>query len=932
MDKTNVGKTNGEGTVAKKESKEKHMSYSVETPYGFHLDLDFLKYVHDIEKGNTIKRIHIHRRAKQSKFSTLPRNFSVPGNGSQSYSSSSRKTWDSACARADAKDSSVFASNESLRLRYVHELNYRRKDSALDLHRPTGDLYPEDFSNCRDRPNFVRASSMPAALPQSTMLSDLPQSINSFSESRLTYFEEPLRSQKNISEDHITESLKRIKELEDQLRIIPELRETISILKEENKQLTVQLKSISKLLKDKKEQQNVEFKTIENENTTDAATSENGERSHLSAGELDQSLFLDIKQNVTDLTAQLYDSTNELHNFKALVETQTSEIQEKDIHIAELTSLTSRMEEVISRRHREKREYKDIAVNTDPIKDLKETCDKSTYTITSVEFKSVGCGNDLVDLGEHRLLESGQTSHLIVAESTLDVHSGQQFSPGELTCEEAIKISSNVRHVGDGCMETVGSQEMAIENKACIYEEEEEKTKDCSDVQTPPDASVGQYVKRIQDLLQEQWTYLEKGYPDLACAIKQPASKLSSIQTQLVNSLNLLSSVYSTSTGSDKENSKTGSQEREATPRTSLKSIMKKKNSNCRSGGNEARAKKNLQFVGVNGGYETTSSEDSSSSEEYEDNDTEKANTETDLCEYAAIKGQTDHLLNLEPEENEQEPPDIALSATSDTQKALQRSIMGDSIRRDCEILSSHLAELRTTSDNQLRQTFYTVCQEWFRVSSQNSSRPDNVAVYLEEFRSISPQLLQMIVNISDENGNTALHYSVSHSNFGIIKLLLETGVCDVDHQNKAGYTPVMLTPLAAAETDEDMNVVHELLNRGNINLCSTQEGQTALMLGVSHGRSDMVKVLLSCGCDINVQDEYGNTALMIACQLESTEIIKLLLAQPECDTELTDKAGNSALSIVTHSAHSEIAELLQTHTEQRRSSASTETGRGASL
>ncbi|KAG7268751.1 hypothetical protein CRUP_034585 [Coryphaenoides rupestris] len=61
----------------------KQLPYSVETPYGFHLDLDFLKYVDDIEKGNTIKRVHIHRRIKGPKFSTLPRNFSLPGNGAR---------------------------------------------------------------------------------------------------------------------------------------------------------------------------------------------------------------------------------------------------------------------------------------------------------------------------------------------------------------------------------------------------------------------------------------------------------------------------------------------------------------------------------------------------------------------------------------------------------------------------------------------------------------------------------------------------------------------------------------------------------------------------------------------------------------------------------------------------------------------------------
>lgn len=39
-------------------------SYSVETPYGFLLDLDFLKYVDDIESGQTLKKVPLPRRAK----------------------------------------------------------------------------------------------------------------------------------------------------------------------------------------------------------------------------------------------------------------------------------------------------------------------------------------------------------------------------------------------------------------------------------------------------------------------------------------------------------------------------------------------------------------------------------------------------------------------------------------------------------------------------------------------------------------------------------------------------------------------------------------------------------------------------------------------------------------------------------------------------
>lgn len=66
--------------------------------------------------------------------------------------------------------------------------------------------------------------------------------------------------------------------------------------------------------------------------------------------------------------------------------------------------------------------------------------------------------------------------------------------------------------------------------------------------------------------------------------------------------------------------------------------------------------------------------------------------------------------------------------------------------------------------------------QEWFRVSSQKDSQADTVTLYLREVGFQTPTLLRYIVNLSDGNGNMALHYSVSHSNFSVVKLLLDTG------------------------------------------------------------------------------------------------------------------------------------------------------------
>lgn len=73
-----------------------------------------------------------------------------------------------------------------------------------------------------------------------------------------------------------------------------------------------------------------------------------------------------------------------------------------------------------------------------------------------------------------------------------------------------------------------------------------------------------------------------------------------------------------------------------------------------------------------------------------------------------------------------------------------------------------------------------TLQHEWFRVSSQKSAIPAMVGDYIAAFEAISTDVLRHIINMADGNGNTALHYSVSHSNFEIVKLLLDAGMLAV--------------------------------------------------------------------------------------------------------------------------------------------------------
>lgn len=48
-------------------------------------------------------------------------------------------------------------------------------------------------------------------------------------------------------------------------------------------------------------------------------------------------------------------------------------------------------------------------------------------------------------------------------------------------------------------------------------------------------------------------------------------------------------------------------------------------------------------------------------------------------------------------------------------------------------------------------------------------------------------------------------------------------GVCNVDKQNKAGYTAVMLAALSAVKEEEDFLVVKKLFSLGNVNAKASQ-------------------------------------------------------------------------------------------------------------
>ncbi|XP_034252516.1 KN motif and ankyrin repeat domain-containing protein 2 [Thrips palmi] len=239
-------------------------------------------------------------------------------------------------------------------------------------------------------------------------------------------------------------------------------------------------------------------------------------------------------------------------------------------------------------------------------------------------------------------------------------------------------------------------------------------------------------------------------------------------------------------------------------------------------------------------------------------------------------------------------------------------------MRAALKVLDDHL-QLRETPPSaragavpqELRNAFNVVQLEWFKVSSTKSADPLEVEDYLDYFEFKSTGLLEYVINMTDNSGNTAMHYAVSHGNFDVVSVLLDSKVCNVDIMNTAGYTAVMLVSLAQIRTETHRHVVRRLFHLSDVNSRAKQHGQTALMLAVSHGRLDTVRLLLEAGADVNIQDEDGSTALMCAAEHGHLDIIKILLSQADCDVTVVDHDGSTALSIAMEAGHRDIGVLL---------------------
>ncbi|KAM6474605.1 KN motif and ankyrin repeat domain-containing protein 2 isoform 2-T6 [Liasis olivaceus] len=812
--------------------KEQDLTYSVETPYGYRLDLDFLKYVDDIEKGHTIKRIPVHRRPR---YSSLPRGYG--------YTGSWWTSTESLCSNAsmDSRHSSYSYCGRSFYPQYTNAIpssfNARVEKTLLDARKKLEDQADLDG----ETPTASGLGSLHSSVSGSTSSLVGSQGVSrqtSYNGSQqgapgqftpigsgLSTPVSPTPGHLQHVREQMAVALKKLRQLEEQVKMIPVLQVKISVLQEEKRQLSVQLKS-QKFLGHpggfgKGKSRGELYIDIPEEgaggNTEDSSTRsamkgklDKKEVRSVGVGRTAEDGELNVEVGTCDIGVAVREE--ELGLPSPEEEQQCQAIQALSTKIAVLETQLKRALQDLQAAHQkldhQGREKEDKETST-----RDEGLTEWAVRVEGPEQWDVPIRVDAVKVVQVErepeiaasIATGPQRAQLLESK---EPYASLRPSAGKDSTSEKVQLPLCATYHSSEVMETTFPIHAGPATAATTFHS----------------------VKKISIVNTEEDGHGKK-------EAREPKEPLEKIEYSVLDSLQAERVAPCLSQEPKLDEQKEG--EEQASSTAGIRSIMKKKEEPMEI----LTSKKSLQFVGVNGGL-----------------------------------GLSKELLSA------------------------------------CAVLQKYLENGNPHMDEETKLAYTSMLHYWLKLSCHKEADPELISLHLTAFQAVSPQLLEFVINVADANGNTALHYTVSHSNFPVVAKLLQTGLCHVDQQNKAGYTAIMLTALAASQTESDMETIVQLLKRGNVNAKASQAGQTALMLAVSHGRLEMVRALLASAADVNLQDNDGSTALMCACEHGHAEIVRLLLATPGCDVALSDNDGSTALSIALEAGQNDIAIMLYAH------------------
>ena len=127
-------------------------------------------------------------------------------------------------------------------------------------------------------------------------------------------------------------------------------------------------------------------------------------------------------------------------------------------------------------------------------------------------------------------------------------------------------------------------------------------------------------------------------------------------------------------------------------------------------------------------------------------------------------------------------------------------------------------------------------------------------------------------------------------------------------------------TALINASYNGHKEVCELLITRGcNVDI-QCKIGETALIKASTFGHEAVCELLITCGCNVDMQDEYGNTALIWASYYGKIPVV-ISLIEAGCDYSLRDKKGKSAMDYLRKHYPDKVKEVQVNHLQCSRHS-----------
>ncbi|KAF1356721.1 ankyrin repeat-containing domain protein [Delphinella strobiligena] len=157
-----------------------------------------------------------------------------------------------------------------------------------------------------------------------------------------------------------------------------------------------------------------------------------------------------------------------------------------------------------------------------------------------------------------------------------------------------------------------------------------------------------------------------------------------------------------------------------------------------------------------------------------------------------------------------------------------------------------------------------------------------------------------------DDDDRLPIHWAASYNRLPIVELLAERKDFDIDAQDGAGWTCLMM---ASSLKDGDA-LVDLLLAKDADPASTTNQGQTALHFAASKSNLDTVKKLIAHEASTRVKDKRGQLALHRAAAVGNVPMVKLFL-ENRSPVNATDMDGCTALHHAIAEGHGDTALVL---------------------